>query len=189
MKIESVHIPAHDDNSLTMKTIKVGFPTVPITTYHCESGPFKTNDKLIRHLVETQDKGFAVVDSDVVFYENCEDFESASLISGEYIPNFVCPIAKAITVSRLHTAFFVVSDPVKLRREIELAYQPLIPKFCPFDPFAPVVTFIGKNSPEPYFYDSCSILYQAIGGEKFGPDILRRFEHLAWRQLHDRDAP
>ena len=174
MSITSVHIPIHDDNPLTLKTIKVGFPTLPVTTYDCR-GDFKTNDKLIEYLVNNKTQGFAVVDSDVVFFENCEDFEPRDLIAGEFIPEFVCPIAKAITHSRLHTAFFVVSNPVKLRHLIGTVYNPMLPKFCPFNPFVPVVTFQDRK---PYFYDSCSVLYHAIGGENFEPNMLRRFEHL-----------
>jgi hypothetical protein len=177
---------------LTLKTIRVGFPTKPVfihftggETIRDEAKRFgfecaedcddDTNDKVIKKLVETKGEGFAVVDSDVVFFESCEDYEPGALIAGEFIPEFVCPIAKAVTYSRLHTAFFVVSDPVKLRRAIDLAYRPTIPKFCPFDPFAPVVTFQGGV---PHFHDSCSNLYHAIGGESFGMHMLRRFEHL-----------
>jgi hypothetical protein len=62
-----------------------------------------------------------------------------------------------------------------LLQEIDRIYRPVLSKFCPFDPFAPVVTFKDQD---PYFHDSCSVLYHAIGGEKFGPNMLRRFEHL-----------
>lgn len=171
--INRVHIPVHDDNPLTLKTIKIGFPATVIEVHHCNE--FGTNDRLIKRLVETETEGFAVIDSDVVFFDNCENYDPSGLIAGEFIPEFVCPIANAITRSRLHTAFFVVPDPVKLRRQIELAHKPVIPKFCPFDPFSPVVTFQDHT---PYFHDSCSVLYHAVGGEKFGPDMLRRFEHV-----------
>ena len=201
--IESVHIPIYLESEaakygalLTLKTIRVGFPTKPISVHiHsacvnrdellkiCSSNGYHTpafsgtNDSIIKWMVRdnAQTKGFAVIDSDVVFFENCEDFEPVSLIAGEFIPEFVCPISKAVTFSRLHTAFFVVSDPVKLRREIELSHRPLLPRFCPFDPFSPVVTF---QDHVPRFHDSCSVLYHAIGGERFGPDMLKRFEHL-----------
>jgi hypothetical protein len=199
VSIRSVHISIYcDDESkkagalLTLKTVRVGFPNIPIvihlmggremlfgdwnerTNYQVNIELPTTNDRIIKGLVESESEGFAVVDSDVVFFESCEDFEPSDLISGEYIPEFVCPIAKAVTKARLHTAFLVVSDPVKLRRSIELAYRPAIPKFCPFDPFAPVTVF---NDGTPIFYDSCAVLYQAIGGEKLGPDMLKRFEH------------
>lgn len=201
--IESVAIPIYCESEkdksgalMTLKTVRVGFPTKDIFVYWYggvesvwseahEIAPKGVtflrgragmrNDLLIKQLAETQIKGFAVIDSDMVFYENCEDYECNGLIGGEYIPEFVCPISKAITASRLHTAFFVVPDPVNLRRAIDLAYRPAIPKFCPFDPFAPVVTFKDQV---PYFHDSCSVLYHAVGGEKFEPDMLKRFEHL-----------
>jgi hypothetical protein len=202
IKIESVHVPIYCDSEaakcgalLTLKTIRVGFPNTCIvihlmggremlvgdwnerTNYQVNIELPTTNDRIIKRLVESESEGFAVVDSDMVFFENCEDFEPSGLIAGEFIPEFVCPIARAVTFSRLHTAFFVVSDPVKLRRAIDLSYRPAIPKFCPFDPFAPVVTFQGGV---PHFHDSCSVLYHALHGysENFGADMLRRFVHM-----------
>jgi hypothetical protein len=197
--IHSVHLPIYCDNIkaragalLTLKTIRIGFPTVPIVVHKMIGGTalnhrdypdgfdlsglsFKTNDRLIKHLVETKDKGFAVIDSDVVFFRNCEDFETDALIAGEYVGQFYCPIAKALTASRLHTAFLVVPDPPKLRKAIAKAYTSDFPQFIPFDPFAPVMTFL---SGVPFFYDACSILRHAVDGEMFKEDMLDRFEHL-----------
>jgi hypothetical protein len=208
MSIDRVHIPIYCDSEeskygalLTLKTIRVGFPNANITAcWSCDENRMDglasvrremkeichnigahdsicgaTNDKLVADLAKCENNPFAVIDSDVVFYENCEDYEPSGLIAGEFIPEFVCPIAKAVTASRLHTAFFVVNDPEKLRRAIELAYRPVMPKFCPFDPFAPVVTFDNQI---PRFHDSCSVLYHAVGGEKFDDGMLKRFEHL-----------
>lgn len=211
--IESVHIPIFCNNPelkagalLTLKTIRVGFPNLPIVAHCCgidgsiihefekvcketdvriRWSQFGRNDRLIKLLCESEQKGFAVVDSDVVFFDNCEDYDSAEQfpISGEYISAFDCPIAKAFTESRLHTAFFVVNDPVKLRDWIARSYSPLLPKFCPFDPYAPTVTF--QNS-EPVFFDSCSILYHAIGGTWFDALMLDKFQHCFSGSYADR---
>lgn len=211
--IKSIYIPIFSDSEknragalLTLKTIRVGFPTVPITAclmrgcdtnvvgyaplyrflgyaplcrlsddiYWDTNSPFTTNDQLIKSLVETEENGFAVIDSDVVFFDNCENFQTNALIAGELIPNFYCPIANSDTVSRLHTAFFVVPDPPKLRAAIKDVYTPMLPKFCPFNPFSPVTTFLGRR---PLFYDSCANLYHALGGEAFNEAMLNKFEH------------
>ena len=221
--ISSVHIPIYLENEaakfgvfLTLKTIRVGFPTLPIFVHWMISreGNFAEvqkmtqdiigtvichdrmrNDQLIKMLVEREQKGFAVVDSDMVFFGNCEGLETDALIAGEFIPSFNCPIARARTASRLHSAFFVVPDPPRLRSAIAKAYEPVLPQFCPFDPFAPVAIFDGPN--DPFFYDSCSILYHAVGGEKFDDAMLDKFEHCwagsyawklpgpHWQFLHD----
>jgi hypothetical protein len=199
--IKSVHIPVFCDSKearggalLTLKTIRVGFPTVPITVHWMGDdvevleelknqdvaalkfwSGLKRNDQLIKLLVGTEKNGFAVVDSDVVFFKNCENFQTNELIAGEFIPTFHCPIANAMTHSRLHTAFFVVPDPAKLREVISKVYHPAFPKFCPFDPFSPVTLFLDRK---PLFYDSCSVLYHAVGGESFNEDMLNRFEHV-----------
>jgi hypothetical protein len=203
--ISSVHIPIYCESEqakagslLTLKTVRLGFPTVPITAHwmadgenfiHCMpeltslcnqfniellQGYGQRNYGLIKNLCEMEETGFAVIDSDVVFFDDCEGFDSASRIAGEFIPSFDCPIAKARTACRLHPAFFVVPDPPRLRASLAELYQPAFPEFCPFDPFAPVTVF---NHRKPLFYDVCSILYQAIGGESFDDAMLDKFEH------------
>lgn len=201
--IKTVHIPifcgseeAKSGAFLTLKTIRVGFPNTYVCI-HWTGGseklfdemcalakanclnmtmqPDLTNDKIIKQLADQEKDSFAVVDSDVVFFENCEDYEPGGVISGEFTPEFVCPAAKAVTASRLHTAFFVVDKPATLNRVICLAYKPLSPRFCPFNPFSPVTVF---DKATPRFYDSCSVLYHAIGGYAFDRDMLKRFEHL-----------
>lgn len=214
--IKSVHIPVYCPSValkagalLTFKTIRTGFPTVPIRAYWhgrdygmfpelaalCQAAGVElvnqseqSNEKLIRHLLATERESFALVDSDMVFFENCETFEARGLIAGEYIPPFVCPIAQAATMSRLHTAFFVVPDPARLRQVIWSAYRPCMARYCPFDPFAPVVTFRDQT---PWFYDLAanlfhlltgdglrSILNQDTGAECFDANMLACFEHM-----------
>ena len=200
--IESVHIPifceceeGREGALLTLKTIRVGFPTAKVTAHwmgdyalsevedlcyknhvNVVSSPsISRNGHLIAWLVATNQQGFSVVDCDVVFFDNCENFETDALIAGEFIPPFHCPIANAVTYSRLHTAFFVVPDPARLRKAIAKVYQTAFPKFCPFDPFSPVVTFQVR---EARFHDSCSVLYHAVGGYSFDAAMLDKFEHV-----------
>lgn len=202
--IHSVHVPIYCSDAthkagalLSLRTIRVGFPTLPITVHWVTPSELKfeeigisinccydkviqwgaptTNDQIIKSLCTTEQKGFAVVDSDCVFFDNCEGFETTAQIAGEFIPAFDCPIAKARTVCRLHTAFLVLSDPPTLRKIISELYKPAFPQFCPFDPFAPVTTFSHRR---PIFYDSCAILYQAIGGDSFDGAMLDKFQHL-----------
>ena len=187
---------------LAFKTVRVGFPSARITVHWmgrvcpavldyfetCEHAgkswvdkPFvpsngrTTNDELLRQLVYTEEESFAMIDSDMVFFKSCEDFETKKLICGEFIPQFYCPIATAITRSRLHTAFFVVSSPILLRETIKELFRPLLPKFCPVDFFAPQTTFIDGKA---FFYDSAAMLFQAIGGESFSEEMLDKYEHL-----------
>ena len=211
--IKTVHIAVYCRETalkagalLTLKTIRVGFPTASVYVHwagddetverQCKAACVKaqaefvrsgeTQAQLMRRMTSTSDECFAFVDSDVVFFEQCEGFESCGMLAGEFIPQFVCPIARAITVARLHSAFLIVRDPVALREELHRVYQPMMARHCPFDPFTGVVTW---HDGRPWFRDVAANLYHAVGGESFGPDMLRRFEHLYAGSYSDLVSP
>lgn len=184
---------------LVFKTIRVGFPTFPIFVHwhgllfevyqevreYCEKlnitivtdNTFMcdTNDVLLRKLVSHETDGFVICDSDVVFFESVEGFIPNQHMAGEYIEKFLCPIANAVTFPRLHTALMFIRDASELRYLIENKYTPVLKRFCPLNPFRPVVTFINGQAA---FHDSASILFNMLSGESFDKDMLNKYEHI-----------
>ena len=199
--IASVHIPIYCGSEkakagalLTLKTVRMGFPTKRIIAhwmgdsnlssrracniYDVEIVAYPSrcfNWQLISDLVTSLQDGFAVVDSDMVFFDSCESFETDALMAGEFIPEFFCPIANARTISRLHTAFLVFPDPELLRAKLKQIHNPTFPEFLPFEPFAPM--FVWRNGVR-VFYDSCSNLFHSVGGKRFDDSMLEKFEHV-----------
>jgi hypothetical protein len=119
----------------------------------------------------------------VIFYQNFEPFNFSMHMAGVRIPEWVDEFSNCITRPRLHTSLLYI-DPVKVRGLIA-AYHDQIPK-TPFTPgvnlFHPlVVPLKGKR----YFYDTCSLLFNAIGGQSFEPKHKNTFFHFQFGTISD----
>jgi len=186
---------------LVFKTIRTGFPTANI---HCiylgdysevrqivedecvklnvkfdlHEMRFQTNDQVIEWLVQQEQKDFVVVDSDCVFHSSLEWYNPIQLVAGRHIPEHVEDASgqALLTMERLHTSLMYFSRLPELRQKIGDSFEDFSGgRFAPYNVFRPVVT---KQRGQSIFYDSCSILYGAIGGEAFGKDVLDCYDHL-----------
>lgn len=186
---------------LVFKTLRVGFPTANITVYingecrnNCpnlklESGTIVTecdtiHHKWIKQLIQSEQEPFYVLDTDVIFYESFERFVfPGSALAGWRIPEFQDEFTGAITRSRLHTSLLYI-DPVRVREQLE-KYRSQFPA-TPFNPLASsfyplCLPFNGKG----YFYDTCSMLYHAIGGTEFTAEQKNAYFHFNFGTLSD----
>jgi hypothetical protein len=194
---------------LVFKTIRTGFPTARITVSingdcekHCPNikyvaelarcivvdEPETIHHRWIEDLIESEQEPFYVLDTDVIFYENFERFDfSGSTLAGYRIQEFQDEFTGAITRSRLHTSLLYL-DPVRVRAQLE-KYESQFP-VTPFNPLAnpcyPLcLPFNGKG----YFYDTCSMLYHAIGGTEFKPEHKNACFHFHYGSLADLVLP
>lgn len=152
-----------------------------------------THHEWICSLIEKEKEPFFICDTDICLWSNfeCFDFTGAAL-AGRYVPQFYCNFTKAITRPRLHGCLLYI-DPVKVKSKAEEygnqfpdcyatprpTLQDLVfPRYVPCGP-------MGKVS----FYDTCSVLYCAIGGQKFTDEQNLVFDHLQSGTLSDLVAP
>ena len=184
--------------TLVFDTIRVGFPAYKIVCFYLgdftevkneivdrcaklnielkDSPIFLYNNQVIEYLVQSQDDPFIVVDSDVVFHKNLGWYKPTKNIAGRYIPKYYEDFVKAVSEERLHTSLMYFSNIPELRKQIEESFvQKCNGSFTPYNVFSPVVV---KSNGQSIFYDSCSILYGAIGGEAFDKNVLDCYDHL-----------
>lgn len=192
-------------STLVFKTLRVGFPNARVTVYFAgelkeareevkklckqtgcifkESETIKLNHQFVEYLVSNLHNDFILLDSDIVFWQNCEDFEPQRLIAGRLIPRHYDNYTECVTWPRLHTSFMYFKNAYYIRQALAVAYgsvQGATKRFTPVNPFYPFVFSAHNNEGEPvkHFYDTCCNLYQTLGGEAFGEDMLNRFDHL-----------
>jgi hypothetical protein len=177
--------------ALVFKTLRVGFPTATVTVYlngkdpkldELESDDVMTkrvdtiHHEWIEGLVLEQTAPFYIVDTDMIFYGNFEQWAFDRAMAGWRIPQWQDQFSGAVTRPRLHTSLLYI-DPVKVRAKIE-EFWTKVP-ITPFTPranlFHPLVAPLGGQA---YFYDTCSLLYNAIGGEAFGPQQKNCYFHF-----------
>lgn len=117
------------------------------------------------------------LDSDLIFYENCEGWEFPTALAGRYIPAHTSHYTKSLTSSRLHTSFLWVTPP-KLREEIAgyRAGDVMNLEYAPIDFFRPQIIF--ANDGHPVFHDTCANLYHAVGGTEFSEAQLDAYTHI-----------
>lgn len=163
---------------------KVGASFVPInhTTHH----------EWLCSILKHEDEASWICDTDIIFWDSMEQwgFGSHSL-SGRFSPQFRCQFSNAVTRSRLHTCLLRI-DPVKVREEVE-AYGKKFPD-CYATPRPTIEDLVyPRYMPNlgqmPYFSDTCSLLYNAIGGYRFTEDHLNRYDHVGSATLSDLVAP
>lgn len=193
--------------ALVFKTLRVGFPTFEIKVHingDCETnlpeirelahsvGGEWVNENTIHHewiedLLNNETEPFYILDTDVIFYQNFELFHFSSAIAGARIPEWRDEFTNTITKPRLHGSLLYI-DPIKVKKEIA-DYESQFPK-TPFNPlinlFYPIV--IPSNG-EGIFYDTCGLLYHAIGGEAFTPEQLDCYFHFNFGSISDIVLP
>lgn len=190
-----------DSCTLALKTVRVGFPTADImvtinaqtsredslrVVKMCEdiAAGWHILDKEVHHAawiaqqVQEYPGTLIILDGDTHFWKSCEDWKFADLIAGYYVPEMWNDFAKCRSWERLHTSFLWFADTELVLDRIKALYPPAFQKcgeYCPLDPFMPSVKFIKG---EPVFWDSTAVLYNMLGGSRFGPEHLDCYEHL-----------
>lgn len=195
--------------TLVFDSLRVGFPTANVTVFlngdacekHCPdirdaailngcevvAHPGTIHHLWIEELVAKETDPFYLLDTDVVFYESMERFTFQGPLAGWRIPEWKDEFTNAITRARLHTSVLYI-DPVKVREAIA-KYEIQFP-VTPFNPlinlFHPVCLPFKEQG---YFYDTCSLLYHAIGGESFTPEQLDSYMHFHFGTIPDVVLP
>lgn len=192
--------------TLVFDSIRVGFPTWNIYCYYLgdfeeveievkkkckkyniilyELSLKKFNYEVISLLIDQSQNDFLVVDSDIVFWKNLEWYKPLKNLAGRHIPRYYESFVKGFSEERLHTSLLYFSNIPDLRKLIKESFDSKT-DFTPYNVFKPVVV---KNNGTTLFYDSCSILYNAIGGEAFGKDVLECYDHLFCGSFHKEVA-
>lgn len=150
-----------------------------------------THHEWLCSILKHQDELCWVADSDLVFWNDVESFDLECRMAGRLTPRFACNFTKSITQSRLHTSLLRI-DPLQIRGAIEI-YGSYFPD-CYATPRPTIEDLVSpryipdRNGPA-YFYDTASLLYQAIGGYSFDEDTLNRYDHVGSGTLSDVVAP
>jgi hypothetical protein len=189
---------------LTFRSLRIGFPTAPVTVFLngvslLEEGalmnPIRwvgassvllnapiSHDQWVERLLEQSSDPFWICDTDLVFRGSVEGFvrgdENPALL-GRYEPPFIEPWTKTEKVSRLHTSLLYL-NPARINSELLSYASRYHPKGFPFLPEMDFVRqrYVPQIGKPPLFYDTCSGLYQAIGGVSFTPEQNALFDHL-----------
>jgi len=204
-------------STMVFDTIRIGFPSAEIVPWDniqkfavgdskllagAELNPLPKgvtiHHEWIEHLLHIEHAPFWICDTDVVFWDKVEHCKfDAVPMAGRYIPQFRDSFTKCITRPRLHTSLLWL-NPQRIKEETakyfsqfpETQFNPRPNLFYPmFHPVGPPELF-GKAMPQTnYFYDTCSLLYHAIGGEPFTTDILDAYDHLNFGTISDLVCP
>jgi hypothetical protein len=193
------HVP---DNACEREVLRA-LGKADVTTVGFEPGtPWEDRDRhtTIHHrwisdLLETRKTPFWICDTDVCFWDKVEDFQLGASyfpLFGRYTPEFFDKFTNCITRARLHTSLLYFNPE---RIEPGLAgYWKQFPE-TPFNPRPNLIypTFFPfRHDGRPYanfFYDTCAMLYHAIGGYAFTTDVLNCYDHLHFGTISDLVCP
>lgn len=169
---------------LVFDTLRVGFPTADIMVnvngksgeqevaeacrkagVECAPCGNTIHHEWIDDLFDYKTEPFWLCDTDMVFYAPVEGWTFDAPMAGWRIPEWRDDFSRCITRPRLHTSLMWI-DPMRVHTDLakfnaELPQGPFTPFVNPVYPL--VIPFKGQR----YFYDTCSMLYHAIGGQAF----------------------
>ena len=183
--------------TLTLRSVRVGFPTAEIIVASTSRDVTFLDPLLSRtHAIgaryqEVPGEHYRVLnkftsdphrygqeqtiflDSDLIFYENCEGWDFSRALAGHRIPEHVSHYTQCVTAGRLHTSFLVVNQ-IRLEEELNAAGVE-VREFAPVHLWRPQMLY---HHARPMFYDTASNLFQAIGGAQFTPEQLDCYTHI-----------
>jgi len=164
--------------TLIFKTLRTGFPTAGIhvldncsamgsreyiqrcadnvqATYY-ELQQELNHWDIIEYLLNNVWEGTCVLlDPDVCFWQNCEQWGFDALIAGRLIPRFIDGYTWCITEPRIHTSFWWVPDAGELRKAI----QNISERYYDFHPFLP---YMYRRGDKWIRFDTGASLYSAL---------------------------
>lgn len=152
------------------------FEEVPTRLHHAD---------WIERVVKYQKGPAIILDGDVIFFDDCEDFQYYNPLKGYYIPIIFNEWSRCISYPRLHTSFLMIQDCQALHEGLKAMYPPAyyeLPQYSPLRPFHPTVVYYHG---QPQFYDTCSVLFNMTGGESFCEDERRRYAHINSASFYD----
>src|SRR5678816_756184 len=129
---------------------------------------------------------FRICDTDVIFYKPVEDWRFSTGISGYLIPEFKDEYTQLVTRSRLHTSLMYI-DPYEVKRELDAFKETF--RETNFNPVGNLIAPAVIPHHIPYFYDTTSMLYHAIGGTEFTPAQKDAYFHFHFGTFSDRVIP
>lgn len=197
-----------DYTTLVFKTIRVGFPTANIRVdgnelpdyafeavkIACEqsgcefwNGIHGIHHQWVEGECRDKKEPFVLCDTDMIFFDEVESWKFDTSLAGWRIPEWRDDFSGCVTRARLHTSLLFV-DPVKLREDISKFYANVFEsEFTPrANLFHPLVVPFKKT---PLFYDTCSMLYHAIGGTAFTEQQLDALFHFNFGSISDIVLP
>lgn len=202
-----------DATLLVFRTLRTGFPGNSVCVWQNGLSPEQSNiitsaasltrcstqcitrrvahDAWIAGLLRKSITPFWLCDTDMVFWSEVEEPPQGTHLAGRYEPAFKEPWTKTNRAPRLHTCL-LYCDPIAIRLKVRAWAAKWNPPGFPFFPQFELVAqqFVpqGGNRP-PLFYDTCTGLYQAIGGTPFSELQNAAFDHLHCGTYSDRIAP
>jgi len=181
---------------LVFKTLRVGFPTDQILIYGNN-----LDERIIPHLKKVMDDGmdfinippiahgewieklmvsepgpFWICDTDIVFFDQVQDWKWDGLFAGRYEPGFFEPWTKTFHMSRLHPSLMWL-NPVPLRTAI----RSWPGKNAFFDTVESGLFrwhWVPEFGQPLKFYDTCAGLHHAFKGVAFTDEQDQSFAHL-----------
>lgn len=181
----NVHVDFNDlqGKDYELHTLEACCEKVGATFNHCTT----IHHEWLQKLIFREQEPFWIVDTDVIFYSTVERWRLDSHLAGWRIPEWNDDFSGCITRARLHTSLLYI-DPAKVR-SAAIAYERKIANTV-FTPkvnliFPLVVPMKGK----PYFYDTCSLLYHAIGGQAFTDEQKDAYFHFHFGTISDIVLP
>ncbi len=183
--------------TLIFKTIRTGFPTARI--HVIDNASIKKSREYIKQCADSVNATYSqlqeelehwqiladlahniwegtciLIDPDVCFWQNCEQWKFDVLIAGRLIPRFHDDYSQCITEPRLHTSFLWVNDAEKLRKAI----KDICERYYEFYPFLP---FMYRDENGQWIrFDTGASLYAALINrmQGFTHAELRAYDHL-----------
>ncbi len=196
---------------LVFRTLRVGFPTAKVIVHdnalpdYARASVLKLADqnsclwkdlkptihhRWIESLLAEESQPFFLLDTDCIFYQDFEQFIpqfAEQPLAGYRIPEWRDEFSGCITRARLHTSLLYL-NPYAIADSLQkyiggIADTPFTPKVNPIHPL--VLPF----KQQPYFYDTCSLLYHAIGGFSFTDEMKDAYTHLHFGTIPDVVLP
>lgn len=193
---------AYVNCTMFLDTIRVGFPTTEITAYLNYDSLLYEDEilsvaagitfipcteqihhaKFIEKMVEENEDKIVIIDPDTIYWSSLEDkLEFDTLLAGRYVPPMWNEFSQCVSHDRLHTSMLVFSDCKELKRLLKEMYPQShntinrTNEFAPLNPFIPRVQYVNKT---PLFWDTCSCLFNMIGGSTFTEEQLDCYDHI-----------
>lgn len=193
---------------LVFKTLRIGFPTADVHVHlnnitdpdvrkiilsdceRCRCSTFDTHTihhEWINLLVHNAEHPFWILDTDVIFYGEVGTPPADMPLWGWRIPEWQDEFSGCVTRARLHTSLLWI-NPGEINRRYR-AFRHNIPETV----FTPAVNLINPLviplKARGYFYDTCAMLYHAVGGKPFSDLDLDKYFHFNFGTISDIVLP
>jgi len=187
-------------STLVFDTLRVGFPNARVFVYRNRLANHQIHElherlygqavefldvdtvhhEWILRLLATRQDPLFICDTDVVFWDSMErwDFDGESM-AGRFTPDYFEPLINARYHQRLHTAVMYL-DPMRIQGGWRRYWRGVGHTHTPFKPAMPnlIWPMFHPMNGETWFYDTCALLYHAIGGRLFTEAQMDCFDHL-----------